>query len=396
MSGSPPFSAERLVTLANWCQPPYNRWAFQHVRELIPTAAIPRGDGPVWALERDERDVIGISFPTEQGELTVGELLDTTYTDGFLVLHHGRIVAEQYRNGLRPGTPHLLMSVSKSITGLVAGALAGRGALDVNATVDAVVPELKAMSFHGATVQQLLDMRTGTKFGEDYLDPDSEIAISDRVYQWAPDDGRPRPADALAYFATLDNEAEHGGPFNYRSILVDVLAWVLERAAGQRFHELVGELLWQPMGAEHDAEITLDGRGNPLADGGISATLRDAARIGQLALQRGAAGPSGVQVVPAAWIDDTIAGAPDGRKAFADSDSAAGYPPGAHYRNCWWVTNPELPMYHAAGIHGQHIIVHVPSQTVVVKLSSWPDALNSRLRRATAAAAAAIAGELAR
>jgi CubicO group peptidase (beta-lactamase class C family) len=312
------------------------------------------------------------------------------------------VVTEQYRNGLRPGTPHLLMSVSKSITGLVAGALAGRGALDVTAPVMSIVPELAATSFRGATVQQLLDMRAGTRYGEDYRDLDSDIAVSDRVYLWSPDDGRPRPGDALEYFATLGNDGEHGGPFRYRSILVDVLAWVLERAAGQRFPDLVASELWQPMGAEHDAEITVDSRGNPLADGGLSATLRDAGRIGQLALQRGRAGQGGGagdgvggrQVVPAEWLDDTIAGALDGPEAFAQGDGANGYPPGAHYRNCWWVTDPELPMFNAAGINGQHIIVHVPSQTVVVKLSSWPDPLNSRLRRATVAAVTAIAEAL--
>lgn len=396
MVGSPPFTAERLVTLENWQGGPYNRWAFQHVRELIPTAGIPRGDGPVWELGRDERDLSGIRFTSQRGELTVGELLDRTYTDGFLVLHHGKIVTEQYRNGLRPGTAHLLMSVSKSITGLVAGALAGRGALDVSATLESIVPELKATSFRGATVQQLLDMRTGTKYGEDYRDPDSEIAVSDRVYLWSPDDGRPRPGDALEYFASLGNDGEHGGPFRYRSILVDVLAWVLERAADERFPDLVAGQLWQPMGAEHDAEITVDSRGNPLADGGISATLRDAGRIGQLALERGRAGQGGQgrQVVPAGWIDDTIAGAADGPQAFAQGDGASGYPAGAHYRNCWWVTDPDVPMFNAAGIHGQHIVVHVPSQTVVVKLSSWPDPLNPGFRRATVAAVAAIAEAL--
>jgi len=394
MVGSPPFTAERLVTLENWQQGPYNRWAFQHVRELIPTAAIPRGDGPVWELERDERDLTGLRFTTRQGELTVGGLLDDTYTDGFLVLHRGAIVTEQYRNGLRPSTPHLLMSVSKSVTGLVAGALAGRGALDVTATVDSIVPELKATSFRGATVRQLLDMRTGTKYSEDYGDPDAEIAVSDRVYLWSPDDGRPRPGDALEYFASLGNDGEHGGPFRYRSILVDVLAWVLERAADERFPDLVASELWQPMGAERDAEITVDPRGNPLADGGISATLRDAGRIGQLALQRGTATP-GRQVVPAAWLDDTVAGAPDGAAAFARGDGADGYPRGAHYRNCWWVTNPELPLFNAAGIHGQHIVVHVPSETVVVKLSSWPDPVDARRRRATLAAVSAIAESLA-
>ena len=392
MTGSPPYGTESVVTLANWQRPPYNRWAFQHVRELIPTARISHGDGPAWELPWEERELDHIRFATNDGELTVGELLDRTYTDGFLVIHHGRIVAEQYFNGLRPDTPHLLMSVSKSVTGLVAGVLAGKGMLDVTAPVEKIVPELAESSFAGATVQHLLDMRTGTRFVEDYDDPEAEISVSDQVYLWRPDDGRPRPADAIEYFFTLANDGPHGGRFRYRSILTDVLAWVLEKAAQARFSDLAATELWQPMGAEHDAEVTVDGRGNALADGGISATLRDAGRVGLLALRRGRAGNR--QVLPGSWIDDIIAGAPDGPQAFALSENAAGYPPGAHYRNCWWVTDPELPMFNATGINGQSIFVHVPADLVVAKLSSWPDALNPPVLRTTIAAVRAIANAL--
>lgn len=393
MDGSPPFTKDNLVTLENWQRAPFNRWAFQHVRELIPTARIPRGDGPAWELPADERDLDGVRFMTWLGELTVSELLDQTYTDGFLVIHQGRIVAERYFNGLRPGTPHLLMSVSKSVTGLVAGALAGKGALDVTAPAETIVPELAGTSFAGATVQQLLDMRAGIRFDEDYDDPQSQIAISDRVYQWRPDDGGSRPGCAIEYFSSLRNDGPHGGPFRYRSIITDVLAWVLEKAGQARFSDLVATELWQPMGAESDAEVTVDRHGHPLADGGISATLRDTGRVGLLALRHGRARCG--QVIPRAWIDDTIRGAPDGPSAFTAGDGAAGSPRGAHYRNFWWVTNPALPMFSAAGIHGQCIVVHVPSQTVVVKLSSWPRAQDTPMLRATMAAVHAIVAALA-
>jgi CubicO group peptidase (beta-lactamase class C family) len=214
------------------------------------------------------------------------------------------------------------------------------------------------------------------------------------VYLWRPPAGDPVPEDAIAYFATLRNDGPHGGPFRYRSILTDVLAWVIERAAGARLHELIPAELWQPMGAEFDAEITVDARGNPMADGGICVTLRDAARFGQLYLRRGQR--EGREVVPAWWIDDTVRGAPDGAEAFAgSSDYLPGYPAGAHYRNCWWVDDPGLPFYHASGINGQHVFVHVPSQTVVVKFSTWPTAL-SAWREATGAAVLAIAAELER
>jgi CubicO group peptidase (beta-lactamase class C family) len=391
MTGAPPFPEQSRVTLANWQDPPFNRWAFQHIRELIPTARIARAPGPAWPLPRAERDVLDLRFRYADRELSMAELLAETYTDGFLVLHQGQIVAEHYFNGLAPDVPHLLMSVSKSVTSAIAGVLAGRGELAVSARVEEIVPELGGTSFEGATVQDLLDMRAGTRFDENYDNPDADVRTYERVYLWRPDNGQPRPADALGYFATLTNDGPHGGPFRYRSILTDVLAWVIERAAGARLHQLIASELWQPMGAEFDAEITVDSCGNPMADGGICATLRDLARFGQLYLQRGRVGDR--VIVPAAWIDDTIRGAPDGAEAFVGGDHPPGYPPGAHYRNCWWVRDPAVPFFHASGINGQNLFVHVPSQTVVAKLSTWPIALSPALGP-TVQAALAIASAL--
>jgi CubicO group peptidase (beta-lactamase class C family) len=391
MTGPPPFPPEARVTLANWQDAPFNRWAFQHVRELIPTARISRGDGPARPLPRAERDVLAFRFGYGDRELTVAELLEETYTDGFMVLHQGQVVAEHYLNGLAPDVPHLLMSVSKSVTSTVAGILAGRGELDVSAPVEDIVPELDGTSFAGATVQHLLDMRTGTRFDESYDNVDADVRTYERVYLWRPDNGDPRPPDALSYFGTLSNDGPHGGPFRYRSILTDVLAWVIERAAGDRLHRLIARELWQSMGAEFDAEITVDARGNPMADGGVCATLRDLARFGQLFADRGRAGDRAI--VPEAWIDDTVRGAPDGAEAFPDGDDTPGYPPGAHYRNCWWVRDPSVPFYHGSGINGQNIFVHVPSQTVVAKLSTWPTAL-SPAAGPTAAAVLALSAAL--
>ncbi len=394
MAGAPPFAPESRVTLANWQDPPFNRWAFQHVRELIPTARIARGDGPVWRLPRAERDLSGVVFTSAGQPMTVADLLAQTCTDGFCVVHRGRIVTEQYFNAMTPDTPHLLMSVSKSVTSAAAGVLVGRGQLDVSAPLAAIVPELAGTSFSGATVQQLLDMRTGTAFNEDYDDPRADVRTYERVYLWRPRGGEPVPEDAIAYFATLRNDGPHGGPFRYRSILTDVLAWVIERAAGTRLHELLAAELWQPMGAEFDAEITVDPHGNPMADGGICATLADIARFGQLYLERG--WRAGQPVVPEAWVDDTVRGAPDGAQAFAGGDDPPGYPPGGRYRNCWWVRDPGLPFYHASGINGQNVFIHVPSQTVVVKLSTWPTALSPGWLQATVDGVLAIAEELQR
>jgi hypothetical protein len=346
----------------------------------------------VWRLAREEGDLSGIRFRAGRRELTIEQMLGETWTDAFLVLHRGRIVTERYFNHMTPDTPHLLMSVSKSVTSAMVGILAGRGLLDGSSDVTDIVPELAGTSFRGATVQHLLDMRTGTKFDETYEDPEADVRVYEQVYLWRPRDGRPLPADALSYFATLSNDGGHGGPFRYRSILTDVLAWVVERAAGTRLHELIARELWEPMGAEFDAEITVDAHGNPMADGGICTTLCDLARFGQLYLQGGKRGRW--QIVPRAWIDDTIRGAPDGAEAFVEGDDPPGYPKGAHYRNCWWVDQPVTPFFHASGINGQNVFVHVPSQTVVAKFSTWPIAWSPSLRRVTVQGVLAIAHAL--
>ena len=99
--------------------------------------------------------------PVTHKSMTVAEMLDTTYTDGFLVLQHGQILAESYRNGLTQEQPHLIMSVSKSIMGTLAGILAGRGELDPAKLVTEYVPEMKGTVYEGATVRNLLDMSVG-------------------------------------------------------------------------------------------------------------------------------------------------------------------------------------------------------------------------------------------
>ena len=170
---------------------------------------------------------------------------------------------------------------------------------------------------------------------------------------------------------------------------------MLEKAAGQRLSDLIASELWQPMGAEYDADITLDAHGNALADGGISATLRDAGRIGLLALRRGRA--DGRQVI-APHGSMTRSRAPPTARGRSRTATAPGPATltGAHYRNCWWVIDPGLPLYCAAGVFGQSVFVHGRAELVVAKLSSWPVASSPPLRTAMVAAVRAIASALRR
>jgi CubicO group peptidase (beta-lactamase class C family) len=379
MAGTPPVG-DALVTLANWQQPPWNRWGFQHVRELIPTARIRAAAAP-WPFDREERDLSGIEVRAADRDLRFGDLLADTYTDGVIVHHHGRIVYERYFNALTEDTTHLLMSVSKSVTSAAVGALVAEGRLDPAADVTYMLPELGGTSFEGCTVRHLLDMRAGTRFDENYDDPDADVRVYEQVYLWRPRSGRGLPVDICTYYATLVNDGAHGGPFRYRSILTDVLGWVAERAAGERLAELISGRLWQPLGAEFTAEVTVDACGNAMADGGVCCTLRDLARFGRLMLAGGRRDDRAV--VPAAWVRDILTPDADSHAAFRQGEDSAGLPPGAYYRNQWWVIDAEHGVYAGLGINGQMVLIDGEHDGVVAKLSTWPEAWSEERFAAT-------------
>jgi CubicO group peptidase (beta-lactamase class C family) len=360
-----------VITLANWQDPEHTAWSYRHVRQLIPTARIRRGEAPSPLPDAT----------TRPGGLAAERLLDDDRTDGLIVLHEGAIVLEAYRRGMERDDVHLLQSVSKSITGTLAGILAGHGVLSPDDLVTTHVPELAGTSFDGASVRHLLDMRAGTRFDENYDDPASDIRASEVQFGWAP--GRRPAADTLQYLAGLPNHREHGGRFEYRSILTDVLGLVIERAAGAPFAEVLGRELWSPMGAETDAYVTVDADGFAVADGGICVSLRDLARFGRLVLDGGVV--DGRQLVPGDWLDDTLAGGADSAEAFAQDEEHSADFPGAHYRNQWWVPAGGQ-VFLGMGIHGQFLYADRATHTVIALLSTWPTSLDPARRDAVMAA----------
>jgi len=343
--------AEPQATLANWRVAPFNRWAFHHVRELIPSADIPNDRRKVWELAREP-----LAIP-------LGDL-EETGTDGIVILHRGRLVYERYAHGMSGDSPHILMSVSKSMLGLLAGILASRNVLDPGRRVTDIVPELKATAYEGATVRQLLDMRAGISFDEDYLATSGPIVEYRKATGWNPLGPGEIASDLRSYFSTLKiPDGKHGGRFHYVSPNTDLLGWVIERASGSRYADLMSELLWQPMGAERSAYITVDRLGAPRCAGGMCMTTRDLARVGQLVLE------GGKGIVPSDWIEDVFE---KGDASAWDAGPFVEYFPGMpmHYRSKWYVARGAEPLLFGLGIHGQNLFIDRAAQLVVAKFSS--------------------------
>jgi CubicO group peptidase (beta-lactamase class C family) len=391
MRGAPP-PPDRLVTPDNWVDGPFNRWGFLHVRELARTARIARGDRPVAALETDLRDLGSVPVTFEGVTVPVADALAHTYTDGLCVIHDGRIVFEHYVDGMRPDDTHLLMSVSKSLTATLIGVLAGDGVLDPSDAVTDHVAALRGTAWEGCTLQHCLDMRAGTRFDEtDYENPYSDGVLIEQISGYRPHRRADLPPNTYAWIMALPNDGVHGGPFRYRSILTDVLAWAAAEATGTRFPELFSQLVWSRIGAERDAEVIVDAAGFAAVEGGICTTLRDLARFGLMHLGDGAI--AGRRVVPAEWI---------GRLLRRDDDLVAAYDrdllghlPNAFYHDQWWVWDGESGVYSGYGINGQQLLVHRPTRTVIARFSTWPTRSDERLFRYADATNLALLAHLA-
>ena len=368
MDGFPP-SEQTQVTLANWRQHPYSAWAFSHVREIIPSADIPYNPEGVRPLGTALEDIGHIEV---QPSMNLAQYLDATWTDGYLVLHDGAIIHEVYRNELKPCRQHILMSVSKSMLGVLAGILANKGKLDLAAPVTLYVPEMRSTAWNKATVQNVLDMRVGIEFAEDYEATSGAIVEYRKSTGWNPLGPGESPTDLRSFFSELtETDGPHEGRFHYVSPNTDLAAWIIERAAGTRYADLMSEHLWQPMGAGSPAYITVDRLGAPRAAGGMCVTLRDLARVGQLIVDGGMAGTT--QVIAPEWIDDLFNG---GDPVAWQNGDFADYFAGRdmHYRNKWYVLRGQRPMAFGSGIHGQNLWVLPQERIVIAKLSSRPKA----------------------
>lgn len=367
-----PPDVEAQVTLANWRTAPFNKWAFHHVREIVPSADIPNDPEAVAALPTALEDLSSLGARDEAGRtLDLDGFLSATDTDALVILKEGRVIHESYANGMDRGTPHILMSVSKSMLGLLVGILVDRGTLDLGRQVTDIIPEVRATAYAGATVRDLLDMRAGIAFDEDYLATSGPIIEYRKATNWNPLGPGESESDLRAFFANLtESDGPHVGRFHYVSPNTDLLGWIIERSAGARYVDLMSELLWRPMGASRPAYVTVDRLGAPRVAGGMCATARDLALVGQMVASDGAI--EGRQIVPAGWIAD-ITGAGD-PEAWNAGDFAEFYPGVAmHYRSKWYVERPGPSggaLLFGLGVHGQNLFVDAARGLVIAKFSS--------------------------
>ncbi|WP_011300538.1 serine hydrolase domain-containing protein [Cupriavidus necator] len=374
MEGFPP-PLEMRVNKTNAFAPANLRWSFRHARETSPTTGIRRALVPLALTERPAGNLDDLQFEVDGRSVRLADYLRDTHTDGFIVLHHGQIVFERYLAGFGPTQPHIWASMTKSVTGLLAAMLIAEGRMDPQARLAAYVPELAGNPFGEATVQKNLDMEVPVAYAPD-IPPDLGLfgavgiiprraGMPDNIYDFLKTVGAGTEAAAPDYWFYQNGSAE-------------AVAWAMRRISGQSWASLAQERIWSRL-AEDDAYIQVDSLGTEMASGGLSTTLRDAARFAD-AVRRAAAGDASAGISTEA-VRLALRQAAN-QAGFSRGRLAAGKP-GYAYGDYWYQVNDGDGSVEAGGRFGQKIYINPAKGLSVVKFSSSPDTAP----RATTAAA---------
>jgi CubicO group peptidase (beta-lactamase class C family) len=268
-----------------------------------------------------------------------------------VVVHRGRIIAEQYADGITADMPLLGWSMTKSVMNAVIGIAVRYGKLVLEDP--APVPEWQEPGDpRGAiTVDELLRMSSALEFDEDYGNPFADV---NRMLWDEPSAG--------GYAATLPLAGVPDTEWQYASGTTNILSRVVRDVIGEKnYLSFPRRALFNRLGMR-SAVLCTDAAGNFIASSFMYATARDWARFGLLYLRDGIW--EGQRVLPEGWVKYSTTAtprAPKGRYGahFWLNDGDAEHPADREY--------PLLPrdLYHASGFQGQDVMV-IPSRDLVI------------------------------
>ena len=328
---------------------------FNRVYELFPTSNLVPSINPS-SFESESLIKLPNSFVYESRSVDVNEYLDRTDVSALLILKDGKIRYENYWLTGGREVKWISMSVGKSFVSALIGIALDQGHIkSIQDPVTIYVPQLKDSAYDGVSIKDILQMSSGASWNEDYGDPNSDINRSVRIFALG--------GSLDEFAASLTNENEPGTFNRYNSTDTQVLGMLLREATGTSVTEFMQKMLWDPIGAEDNAYWLLDSENMEVAYGGLNATARDYAKLGELYRLRGRM--NNKQIIPEKWVDESVR--PDAPHLMPGENSMSDYPLGYGYQ--WWIPD-ESGDYMAIGVYNQFIYVSPKNNSVVVQLAA--------------------------
>jgi CubicO group peptidase (beta-lactamase class C family) len=266
----------------------------------------------------------------------------------FMLLRHGKVIAEGWWNPYRPDLKHTLYSLSKSFTSTAVGFAVQEKLFTINDKVISFfpeeVPDTISTNLAQMTVKDLLTMSAG-------MDPDPTFRVAGNNGSW------------VKTFFRIPVLNEPGTKFLYNSMATFMLSAIVQKATGEKVIDYLTPRFFEPLGIT-GADWEVNSQGINTGGWGLRLKTEDIAKAGQFYLQKGKW--HGKQLLSKEWIEEAtsfkIDQAPGKPQAVKDSsDWMQGY--------CYQFWRCRHNAYRGDGAYGQYMIVF-PDLDAVVAITS--------------------------
>ena len=315
------------------------------VARLAPAQTAPAQTAPAQtALPRSTPEAQGISSAAVHAFVQAADTgIDAMHS--FMLVRHGRVVAEGWWGPYDAATPHVLYSLSKSFTSTAVGLAVAEGKLSVDDEVLKFFPDEApaepSANLRAMRVRDLLRMSTGHQ---------TEPALFGQA------DSSMRSATWVKRFLAHPVPFKPGTHFLYNTPATYMQSAIVQKVTGQTVLDYLQPRLFEPLGIEKPTWVASP-EGVSVGGYGLSVRTEDIAKFGQLYLQKGTW--NGTQLIPAAWVEEATAmQTSNGSSPRSDWDQGYGYQ--------FWRSRHG---YRGDGAFGQYVLV-LPQYDAVVAITS--------------------------
>ncbi len=283
-------------------------------------------------------------FPKELNNIPFDKYLEDNKTVAFLIIKNDTIQYEKYFKGYDKESIVPSFSMAKSVTSILIGCAIDEGLIkSVDEPITNYIPELTKNGFDKVTIKHLLQMTSGIKFNESYVNPFGDAASFYYGLNLRKEIGK------------IKLKTEPGKKFEYVSGNTQLLGLVLERSLKEKtITSYLQDKIWTPLEMEYDASWSIDRKKNGLEKTFccLNARARDFAKIGRLYKNKG--NWNGKQIVSQKWVEEST--------KLDTSVGSANF-----YQYQWWLPTPNED-FMAEGILGQFVYVNPSKDLIIVRL----------------------------
>jgi len=330
-------------------------------QRIFPERIVHRAETPFeFAVAPQRNDLDTVSVRDVDAKLKpFGQYLEDRRIRAFVVVRNDTILYERYLGGYKPSERWSSFSVAKSVTSAVLGLALQRGVVSsLDDPVTKYLPDLaRNRAYLGVTLRHLMEMKSGLAYTRTTGKLLEDLRSSDAHFYYT--------TNMKRSLTEMHREFPPPAEWAYKDSDVELLGWILGKAAGKPVAVQLEDAVWRKIGTEYNASFSLDRPdGLDKVSAGFNATARDYARFGRLYLNGGSW--NGVQLLPREWVNasttlDTTRTEPEVTTWYR-----------MQHNHLWWVPmhnwSAERDFY-ADGSRGQRIYVHPPTHTVIVQLA---------------------------